>query len=480
MATVLVVDDDPTNREFLRTLLVHRGHEVCEAADGDSALTLAGRQPPDAVITDVLMPGLDGYELARLLRNQPATSRIPIAFSTAHYGQQEIQPLARACGVQDVILKPTAPATVLAQLDALLRTVPPTAGPTAGPAAPAGTAGPAAPAGTAGTVAHAGDFSAEHRHALKSKLLEKASALGRAEDRLHAVIGTVPAGVLLANADGAATYVNARLTELTGLAEARLLGLGWLDALDPAGQAVLRAELARGVPPGGCEHRLAARSDAPRWLDVRLTPVGGELLAVVEDVTGAVPAADREQSLRRRAHWLSARLAETQRVTHAGTWEIDPGTGGIVLSPALCELLRLPAGRYRRTCSGGGSTRTTSGGCGPCWRAPRPAAGRTRPNCGWPTPPAWSARSSCPAGPPGERFGASPRTSPAGAANRPGTGSGPTSPPSAGRWRGSGGRCFRWTCPTYRVPTWPPSGDPPRTTAVTGATPWRCPTGHCC
>src|SRR5262245_64169868 len=114
MATVLVVDDDPTNREFLRTLLVYRGHRVCEAADGDSALSLADREPPDAVITDVLMPGLDGYELARCLRSQPATSHIPIAFSTAHYGPHEIQPLARACGVRDVILKPAHPTTVLA------------------------------------------------------------------------------------------------------------------------------------------------------------------------------------------------------------------------------------------------------------------------------------------------------------------------------------------------------------------------------
>ncbi|MBO3743107.1 fused response regulator/phosphatase [Actinoplanes flavus] len=120
MSTVMVVDDDPACRDFLRTLLGYRGHQTCEAADGGTALSLARRRPPDAVITDVMMPHLDGYELARLLRVQPATRHIPIVFSTAHYGHDEIEPMARACGVRDVIFKPAQPGMVLATIDALL------------------------------------------------------------------------------------------------------------------------------------------------------------------------------------------------------------------------------------------------------------------------------------------------------------------------------------------------------------------------
>jgi serine phosphatase RsbU (regulator of sigma subunit)/CheY-like chemotaxis protein len=119
MATVLVVDDDAPSREFMRTLLSYRGHQVEQASDGDSALAMAARRPPDAVITDVLMPGLDGYELARALRGEPATRYIPIVFSTAHYGREEIEQLAHACGVHDVILKPAQPSTVLAAIDSL-------------------------------------------------------------------------------------------------------------------------------------------------------------------------------------------------------------------------------------------------------------------------------------------------------------------------------------------------------------------------
>ncbi|MBB3101544.1 serine phosphatase RsbU (regulator of sigma subunit)/DNA-binding response OmpR family regulator [Actinoplanes campanulatus] len=117
---MMVVDDDPVCRDFLRTLLGYRGHQTCEAADGGTALSLARRRPPDAVITDVMMPHIDGYELARRLRIQPATRHIPIAFSTAHYGRDEIEPMARACGVRDVIFKPAQPGMVLATIDALL------------------------------------------------------------------------------------------------------------------------------------------------------------------------------------------------------------------------------------------------------------------------------------------------------------------------------------------------------------------------
>jgi len=120
MATLLVVDDDAPSREFMRTLLTYRGHRVEQASDGDRALRMAAHRPPDVVITDVLMPGLDGYELARALRGEPATRHIPIVFNTAHYGPQEIRSLADACGVRDVILKPAQPSAVLATIDSLL------------------------------------------------------------------------------------------------------------------------------------------------------------------------------------------------------------------------------------------------------------------------------------------------------------------------------------------------------------------------
>lgn len=331
MATVLVVDDDATNRAYLRTLLVHRGHLVREAADGGTAVRLAETDPPDAVITDIIMPGdLDGYELARRLRSSPATRHVPIAFSTAHYDEREIESLARACGVRDVIVKPARPTVVLATIDALL------SGSAASP------------------VMSVEPFVEEHRRALKSKLLQKSAALTRVEDRLRAVVESTRVGVVLANRDATATYVNPRLAEIAGLPVECLLGHGWLAWLDAADRERLHGVVTAGVPKGGRAYRVAARRVGlgPRWLDVRLhpttDPTAGDVVAVVEDVTatmrtrpGTVTSGHLD-AVRRHAADLADRLAETERVTIAGGWEFDRRTGLIVLSGRLADLLGLP------------------------------------------------------------------------------------------------------------------------------------------
>ena len=95
------------------TLLRHQGHRLLEAADGREALATARAEHPDLVITDVLMPVMDGYEFVRQLRLDPATSRIPVVFYTAHYGEREARALALSSGVSYVLTKPAESAEVL-------------------------------------------------------------------------------------------------------------------------------------------------------------------------------------------------------------------------------------------------------------------------------------------------------------------------------------------------------------------------------
>jgi diguanylate cyclase (GGDEF)-like protein/PAS domain S-box-containing protein len=113
MADILVVDDWPINREFLATLLRYAGHSVREAADGAEALGEIQRASPDLLITDVLMPVMDGTELANRLAANPALARVPIIFYTASYRLSEAQTLAAACGVTTVLGKPSEPQVLL-------------------------------------------------------------------------------------------------------------------------------------------------------------------------------------------------------------------------------------------------------------------------------------------------------------------------------------------------------------------------------
>ena len=103
MATILVADDNRANREALAALLELAGHDVIRAADGREALARAREAHPELVISDVLMPVMDGYELARNLRADPGTAKAAVMFYTAYFGGQDAQALAQAHGVSRVL-----------------------------------------------------------------------------------------------------------------------------------------------------------------------------------------------------------------------------------------------------------------------------------------------------------------------------------------------------------------------------------------
>src|SRR5688572_9865553 len=120
MATILVADDTRANREALAALLESAGHEVLRTVDGREALERARETRPDLVISDVLMPMMDGYELARRLKADPVTATTALMFYTAYFGGQDAQALAQAHGVSRVLLKPSDNDEILRQVDAVL------------------------------------------------------------------------------------------------------------------------------------------------------------------------------------------------------------------------------------------------------------------------------------------------------------------------------------------------------------------------
>src|SRR5688572_26636620 len=120
MASILVVDDNRANREALAALLESAGHSVLVAPAADQALAKAREARPDLVISDVLMPGADGYLLARELRADPGTARIPVVFYTAYFAGQDATDLARAHGVGRVLMKPSDNEAILAAVREVL------------------------------------------------------------------------------------------------------------------------------------------------------------------------------------------------------------------------------------------------------------------------------------------------------------------------------------------------------------------------
>jgi len=117
---VLIVDDQPINIRVLHMVL-SRDYQVFMATSGEQALAQCAANPPDLVLMDVVMPGLDGYEVCRRLKAADATRSIPVVFVTAHNDPQQ-RALGRDAGADGFISKPVDPQQVLAVVSEQLAT----------------------------------------------------------------------------------------------------------------------------------------------------------------------------------------------------------------------------------------------------------------------------------------------------------------------------------------------------------------------
>jgi two-component system cell cycle sensor histidine kinase/response regulator CckA len=120
VTTVLVVEDRPTDRELLVSLLGGSGYDLLEAETGDDALRLSREARPDLVIADMLVPEMNGLDLAREVRSDPELADTPIILYSAAYERSELERLARAAGVSVVLPKPTDPKEILRAVTSLL------------------------------------------------------------------------------------------------------------------------------------------------------------------------------------------------------------------------------------------------------------------------------------------------------------------------------------------------------------------------
>jgi len=118
-ATVLVVDDDPVIQGLLRVNFEMEGYEVIVAGDGLEGLERARSEQPDVVILDIMMPRMDGLEVARTLKADPATATIPILLLSAKAQEVEVR-AGGATGADAYVTKPFDPLELLKRVEALI------------------------------------------------------------------------------------------------------------------------------------------------------------------------------------------------------------------------------------------------------------------------------------------------------------------------------------------------------------------------
>jgi len=315
MTRVLVVDDQPENRFLLEAMLHAGGYDVVCAAHGAEALELARRRPPDLLITDILMPVMDGFVLCRQWKRDPVLCRIPFVFYTATYTHPRDQAFAMGLGADAFIVKPVAPDAFLPMIRDILERH----------RAGRLSAGPV-------PAAEDRDFSGAHEAAVVRKLEDKLveltaahAALARREAFAQAILNSLTAHIAVLDRSGTILAVNeawSRFAAATPGTSPLQVGVGvnYLEVCRRASQPDAQEAQAALA---GIERILADPQSAPfemeypchspeehRWFLMRVSPLrsdeGGAVVSHI-DITA------RRLAEEDRAH-LEDQLRHAQRM----------------------------------------------------------------------------------------------------------------------------------------------------------------------
>ncbi|MDR3567604.1 MAG: response regulator [Syntrophobacteraceae bacterium] len=308
---ILVVDDKEEARYLLLTLFRGFGYEVATATNGVEAIELARKSPPDLIVSDILMPVMDGFTLCREWKKDERLRPIPFIFYTATYTDQRDREFAMGLGAARFLVKPQPPAALLAIVRETLEE--------------------ARSAPTSPTVARSGDLSLpsaggqeeqevgclkQYNEVLIRKLEAKMEQLEQARSaleqdiaarerveaeraRLSTAIEQVAEGIVIDDANWIVQYVNAGFERITGYDRSEILGSHREDLVDSPGETVMQTIGRDGAWSGRVLNR--SKSGAPFHAEVTISPVrdaSGTIVnyvSVIRDVTHEV---NLEKSLR--------------------------------------------------------------------------------------------------------------------------------------------------------------------------------------
>ena len=308
---ILIVDDHLTNLKLLRAQLEAEGHAVFEAHDGVEALSLLERQRVDAVISDILMPRMDGYRLCHEIRTHARLRDLPIIIYSSTYTAPEDEKLALDMGANKYLKKPASVETIAAALHEVI------AQPHAAPRPDA---------------RREVEVLKNYNERLVSKLKEKNVELMAAEAKFRPLVEQSLVGIYVIQ-DDQFVYVNPRMAEILGRSAEEMTSRTVYDFLVPEGHAFarenIRKRMSGAVPNVHYDLRVLHQSGAVLKVEVygSRTEYNGRpaVMGVLLDITERKRA---EDTLRKS----DADLNDAQRVAQVGSWTWNATTDTITWS----------------------------------------------------------------------------------------------------------------------------------------------------
>ncbi|MBI3913456.1 MAG: PAS domain S-box protein [Chloroflexi bacterium] len=291
---ILIVDDNATNRKLLRVQLQAEGHTLREAEDGKRALELLKSEPFDALISDILMPSLDGYGLCIEIRKIKKLQRLPVIIYTATYTSPGDEKLAHDAGADRYVKKPAQTQVILDALHEIMlrkrsrRVVP----------RRRKKQSEVMKEYSERLIRKIEEKHIELVHANEG-LREKSAALEASEKRFRALIEKSVDAIALANPDGTILYASPAAARIVGTTPEEMIGRNTFDGMHPddvgcAYQifASLREKPGNSMP---LQVRFRHKDGSWRWVD----GIGTNLLA--EPSVGALVANYRDETERKHA-----------------------------------------------------------------------------------------------------------------------------------------------------------------------------------
>ena len=316
---ILIVDDKEENRYLLRLLLEGAGLSVAEATHGGEGLTSARATRPDLVISDILMPVMDGFAFCREWKCDPGLRDIPFAFYTATYTDGRDRDFSLSIGADDFIVKPQEPEALVARIRELLDTA---SRPAAAPPSPT------PPPPDTEEI-----FLRQYNQALVRKLETKMEQLEQdilqrqktearlraSEERFRSFVENANDIVFSLSPGGAFVYVSPNVEELLGYSVRELEGREFQSLVHPEDLPACLTALERvmaGDKISGIEYRVRHRNGDWHWHMTNAAPVRnaeGQLigLGIARDITGLkADAAERAV--------LQDQLVQLQKIESVG------------------------------------------------------------------------------------------------------------------------------------------------------------------
>lgn len=310
---ILVAEDNEDALRFLQLVLRNDGHLVSAARNGEEALDVARRLPPDLVVSDILMPVMDGFSLCRAWQEDERLRTIPFVFYTATYTSEEDEAFALSLGARAFIRKPMEPIAFLARLEEVMK----------------GISAEPSPPPRRETVAP-DDFYRLYNERLVQKLDQRHQALAESERRFRATFEQGAAGLAICGADGRFERVNARFAEMLGADPDGLAGRLEADVSHPDDlEADVAASRLLGdvqATPFSREKRYLRPDGSSVWAQVSTSLVRNAAgapacyLVAAQDIT---PRKEAERRLKALNDELEERVAERTAALEAANRELE-------------------------------------------------------------------------------------------------------------------------------------------------------------